>query len=323
MFFANGFQLGTTDYVWGTTLAEALAHHPPLAADQRSATFAAMALPGLPVLSATIRAPAADRPVLQVWYDMPYDPHTASDAALLQLLTPLLGTPTSQTHHPPTSVAHQSAHVRCVFGWSLPGVHVGVSIFGAPRRTPQGLVLAALYADWEDEIAAAAPFRPALAQADAQLALWAADASALGCFTLVVAQAPFYVANYRASNPHRARSDETLRSAQRCLYKPRLRQTPDQLARQLRSEQVLLWSNPTVQVWGVSTSADTVCFASDEVVFASFTQLAPARGPGQTQLAIDELTLIDQVQSGGLASLVKCLQTHGLALVSSITADDD
>lgn len=308
---AHGFDTGDTLLPWGTTLAEACTRFVGLIqSDERSAKFAAGRFLGFDALSATLRAPAMDRPVMQVWYELKHDPTCASDEALTEKVSRALGPPAGQADHEVHS-PNPSFGVRHTAYWPDKSFGVGISIYGAPRQTPEGLSSAALYVDWQDEIAAAAPYIEEMLEAEHSLVLQAREAEILLHLSLEEGQRC-----YGLSAPDNPPAGEALLRARRCLRKRRLYQTPATLAKSMQTNQITIWRNAARKTWCISTKYETVQLPVGAHVTVSHTSLLPAKGSGSSRLNASDLELVSIANSPAISQLAAFLQDRSLASVA-------
>lgn len=259
---------------------------------------------GVPVLSAELRGPAADRPVMQAWYELSHDNEHSSDKEIIERFSQHLGRPHWQQQHSVKHYPNRSNGVRCVAEWRFGGIHLGLSIFGLPRSTEHGLTCASLYADWDDELAAAAPYLSPAITSDAKLASASIQASHISVFDLESQQAPFYLENFRNADSHLARSDQNLRRAQACLHRRNLVVTPPRFAEQLKPNQVVVWENTPQHFWCLSTKWDSAVIPTTERPTAQILDLVPAKCGGATYLTLGDLCLKDQAHSSAINHLV-------------------
>ncbi len=319
-FITHGFDTGTNILRWGTTLAEALAQPvvAPLASDESSVRFPATRALGLDVLSATLRAPAMDRPVMQAWYELRHDPVRASDDDLVKRTSQVFGPPDSQSQHDVSRHPNPSFGVRCVARWAFKGFDVGMSIYGAPRETPEGLSPAVLYTDWEDEIAAAAPYIREMEAAERLLERQAGTAEIIGSEFIEEDQRRYHRPDYNAIDPHFALTNAAMLQAQRCLWKRHLYQTPAGIATSMQANQVVIWKNRDDQVWCISTQYDTVCFSLGEQTIISHVNILPAKGGGASYLTASDLDIRSVANSPAMSRLVALVKENSLAQVSFV-----
>jgi hypothetical protein len=322
--FQTGFDMGGALIPWGTTLSVMLARYTPFENDNRSAKFLIPELFGISILSLTVRAPALDRPVLQAWYEIKYDPDSASDTDIVNRVASIVGAPAAQTRYSGNAnTSNPASSVRYIAHWYYDGVHVGMSIFGAPRNAPEGISSAIIYADWDDEIAAAAPYLKELEQADACIDVYARQAVILGVVALEIDQNRFFIPNYRNEDPFQALTNESILKAQRSLWKRHLRCPPNAISGTLERNQVAVWRNDDHRVWGISTKWDTVCFALSSQPAVSCANILPAKGSGGTYLTIADLSLASISYSSAIAEVTAILRDHDLATISFAEGYDE
>ena len=268
---------------------------------------------GLAARHLELMAPALDRPVLWLSCDLPPCPGGAEEAALIAHLDTTLGAGFGREDVPRGD--YDGARRRLV--WRAGDTHVGLTLV-------PGDVAAGLTVDWGNEIAAAAPYLPELARADAQLAGWAASADVLATFALEREPERFVQWRYcrRAYVPERAVDAGLLHRAQRALWQRTLLSTPHDLAGRLAANAVCVWRNAAARVWGVSSRGESVVFLLGHRVVATHHPVRAARGAGESTLALGLLALRDRADSPAIAALAELLAQRGLARVETVSSVD-
>jgi hypothetical protein len=309
-----GFSVGSQFLPWGTTLADIAMRCPIREQTATAITIEASAAFDLPLVALVVRAPASDRPVLQAWYELRALADLRDDEPFLAPLIALFGEPHANQIHSLQGIPQPAAAVHRSISWRFGDIMVGVSLYGAVRTSAAGRSYAVLFANWENEIAAAAPYLAEFDQADLLLAQLVAHAM-IDTLPLEMAQQPFML-------PGQARYDPALHKAQRCLRKRTLRSTPASITSRLQADAVAIWQNRASAAWGISTVWETVAFRSGELVRASLVDLRPAKGAGGTFFTIGELALRSTPSSRGLHQLAAVLEQRRLADVDRYEEDD-
>ncbi len=301
MYPTDGFDTGLKVLPWGTSLQDALAQLPTaIETDFRSAKFQPAQAFGLAgIVSLTLRAPAPDRPVMQVSYELA---EYTSDDELLKDIARILGLPAQSAAHNP------ALGVKFVAHWHVPGFTVGLSIYTAPRETDEGLAAAVFYIHWDDLLAAAAPYLESMIETENWLTVRAQHAEIIWQGMLEVDQHPYQPMPTRNVAPHLL--DVAQLRAARCLRRRLLIQTPASLRESISAGQVLIWKDVREHLWCISTRYETVCFKWGWPVAATHVNLLPAKGPGGASFSISDLQLVSSADSPGLARLAAFLQQN-------------
>lgn len=249
---------------------------------------------------------------MQIWYEL-----AAVDGNPLEEISRIFGVATESTRYDISHYSNPSSAVSFVAGWQVPGFRMGLSIYGAPRSTPDGVSAAALYVDWEDEIAAAVPYLAEMDKAERLLEQYATNAEIIGSELLEKDQHPY------CTGPNDfAQFDETLWRAQRCLRRRHLYQTPAALAHSMQANQVLVWQNIEEKIWCISTQYETVYFPLSQPVPISHTNILPAKGSGASYLTASDLGLVSISRSPAMTRLAVLLKGNSLAQIR-FEEDDD
>jgi hypothetical protein len=301
---------------WGLTLTEATvrlqaqAQLPPYGG-WPNLRVACRSVFGLVATEANLRAPALHKPVMQVSYELAAPPQFRGQpreaAQWQQPLTDLLGAP-AQTQAYTEAWRTGWSNVVYTARWQVGLVQVGLSVFGGVRQQAGRLVAAGLYLDWQDELTAAQPFLAAAEAEAAALDAVAGQAAAPLVFRLQQRQTPYHMPRYDAPTPDPGREATRLRQAQRALYREGLYETPTRFQAQLSDCEVALWAVPGRAAWAVSTQLDTVLLTPDarlELVI-----LHPAKGGGNHQLRVGDLSLGDEYGAAALPALAAAITQH-------------
>jgi hypothetical protein len=301
---------------WGLTLAEAAArlqHRPSLPphGGWPNLRVACRSVFGLAATEANLRAPALHKPIMQVSYKLAAPTHfwgrPQEAAQWQQPLTDLLGVPAqTQAYTEPWRTGW--SNVVYTARWQVGLVQVGLSVFGGVRQQASGPAAAGLYLDWQDELTAAQPFLAAAESEAAALGAVAGQATAPLVYKLQQRQTPYHLPRYDAPTPGPGREATQLRQAQRALYREGLYETPTRFQTQLSDHEVALWAVPGRSAWAVSTQFDTVLLTPDTPL--ELVILHPAKGGGNHQLRLGDLSLGDAYDAPALLALAAAIARH-------------
>lgn len=310
---SDGFAVGGQVLPWGTTLAAALMQFPGvIEKGGRSAKFQPAGVLGLDeILFVTLYAPALDRPVMQAWYALA----NAPDVDLIESVSRIFGPPVAQNDRDLSAYAQPMWAVRQTVEWqAAAGFGVGMSIYGAPRETPDGLSAGVLYIHWDDEVAAAAPYLAVMTEFEHWLEACATRAEIVYNETLEENQRPWGIFPGEVD----ASVNAALLRARRCLRMRQLYQTPPALAESLQPNQALVWKDVSDSIWCISTCYETVCFPLGQQVTVAHVNLLPAKGAGGSWLDISALGLRSSAKSPALVRLAGFLRDEMGAQVSFV-----
>jgi hypothetical protein len=321
-FSPTTFPIDETQLPWGLSLAEVEARLPGRAwwepyGGWPNLRGACQSVLGLAATACNVRAPAYDKPVLQVSYELAPPPAHRGPQAVptdtwVEPLTQLLGPPTEAKTY---ANANHPGNVKYAARWERWPVRVSLSVYGGIRTDePGGPAAAGLFLDWKDEIAAARPFYEAARAQSAALQAAVGGLDSRQIFTTQQAQGGYMMADFAADNPYPALSDTLLRQSQRALYRDDLLETPSQLQAQLTNHQIALWPVPGRAEWAVSTRWDTI-LCSTLGPAAELLTLRPAKGGGGLTFSIGDLRLHDAYGTPHLEKLAAALEQQvGLAV---------
>ena len=246
---------------------------------------------------------AANRPIEQVWYQLPLDPaagHLGTIRQGYEQLLQVLGRPTTASGD--VSELQTTSEGDVVFHavWRRKHCLWGASWFGDTRHQ-RGLALSGmLYQHWDDEKAAAKPYLP---EFHMQLS------------KLDQMPDPIAIARLRDSDLDRPSirkwchvgavsdpaSDRSLIEAQRALYSPRLLLTPRAWLRTLPiddSGELVMWKSKGSSL-GFSTPCDTWLVESGGLLVIDEFLTHPAKGPGSHAVRLGELEATVSYIEGG------------------------
>ena len=311
----EGFEIGGSFFPWGVTLHEVRERLPggQSVTGEYCWRVEAASVFGLATQKLEFMAPALDRPVLWLSCDLPPCPGGAAEAALIDHFDATLGA--GFVRDDVSLGDYDGARRRLV--WRGGDTHVGLTLM--PDDVAAGLTV-----DWGNEIAAAAPYQPQLARADAQLARWTASAEVLATFVLECEPERFDQWRYccRAYVPERAVEGDLLHRAQRALWRRFLLTTPADLAERLAPSEVAVWRNSAARVWGVSTRDESVVFLLGQRLVVTHHDVRAARGAGESTLVLGLLAVRDRAGSAAIAAFAELLALRGLATVETLSSVD-
>jgi len=281
--FARGFDTAAGSFAWGTTFeqleARGLRPVHATAAGVNVWHVAGADVLGLRSSRMELMVPRPGRPVMQVCHrlDLPAgESHVDFALHAHARLVERLGMPNHGDARPARFKEENSWSVAVNAEWRLGSVRVGVSWYGAPRDDEAAVKTSGiLFVDWDDEVAAAAPWAEAWQRE--QLAL---DAMLRGAHAVARLEA----------GPAR---DYARSASQRVLRMPALHFTLPGFAllqgEGAANHRLVLWSSASGDAWGVSDLHDTVFCRRGESLAAQWVQVLPAKGGGSTDLSFGPL----------------------------------
>ncbi|SEF29950.1 hypothetical protein ABL840_14875 [Variovorax sp. NFACC27] len=290
---ARGFDTVAGTFAWGTTFEQLEARGLRRAATEFGAIY--WRVPGVDVLGLRssgmdLMGPYLGRPVMQVWHrlDLPDgESHVSFVLRAHAHLVAQLGMPDHGDMQPARFKEENAWNVAVSAEWRVGGVNVGVSWYGAPRNDETEVkTCGILFLDWNDEIAAAAPWVDAWQREQASLDILLRQAH-------TVAKLQAGPAHEQAMHSGNANEIRALVTAQRVLRRPSLHFTvPDFMLLNgdgAADHQLVLWSSASGDAWGVSDIHNTVCCRRGETLKAQWMQVLPAKGGGSTDLSFGPL----------------------------------
>ena len=297
---AKGFRLGETGFFpWGTRFDAVVRDFEGLGYASR--TFPCAEAYGFATRCVEMTSPRPDRPVLSLTYQL--DAATMTTRHVLAQLVVRLGSPQKIERDELSPYASSADHVVLHANWTTrDGIPIGLSIYGAPRGTEFGDSLGALYLNWGDLEAAAAP--------------WIADWHAANEEVARAAQLPGKIKRFAVGYDVRAGdADDPRRIANRCLNTPDLLETPEQIAQTLGEKDFALWSDAAGRRWHLSTAACTIVLGQPGTSTVKVASLEPARGGGHATIDVGPWWVRDAWQSRSIEEAVRALQhVPGLTL---------
>lgn len=291
---ARGFDTAAGTFAWGTTFEqlEALGARPAYS----ESGVSAWQVPGVDVLGLRssrmeLMVPYRGRPVMSVWHrlDLPEgESHVDFVLRAHAELVSQLGVPEHGDMQPARFKEENAWNVAVSAGWRVGSVSVGVSWYGAPRDDEAEVKTSGvLFLDWDDQIAAAAPWLDAWQQEQAALDAMLREAHAVA----KLQGGPAQEQALHRGNPKDVRAVIT---AQRVLRMPSLHFTVPDFALLkgdgAANHQLVLWSAASGDAWGVSDIHNTVYCRRGETLRAQWVQVQPAKGGGCIDLSFGRLS---------------------------------
>ncbi len=316
--FENGFPIAELILPWGSTLLDVAAHTTGRewhrVEGEPSLRGACRSVFGVAATECYLRAPAQNKPILRVHYQLaPTPPHLSGAATLAHWLAPL-----NALLGPPDAPAASTEQLRPERGallfratWPQRWQHVSMLVYRAIQPETGGPT-ATLALEWQDVLTAAQPYLMAHQAQETLLNAAANRPLAPQLFELKEAQL--------RQGPHPTvdltASEILFRQAQWALHHNGMYQTPHVLGRQLGERQAALWPTDAPGPWALSTKWSTVLLPTrGPGPRISLVVTHPGKGPGFRSLQVGELVLYDAYQSSVLTQLAAALELWGNATV--------
>ena len=300
---AAGFRVGADLFPWGTLLGDVASAlgielEEPSRHGWRHIETACAQTYGLDTFSVSMTSPGLDRPVTALSYEIAPAGDT-DPAAWMAPLMRMLGTPQTVETHDLPACADPSGCVRFYANWPKGDQSAGLSLYGAPRRTSHGLAAGCLWLNWAT-VPAARPFLSAWRERVEALAEEALSHSGIVTFLLSVEPSPAVA---------EARQGALACDSAHALGAPQLLPTPAEIARRLGARGIGFWRSGDHRRWHASTCWDTVSFEIGAAVEIDWYDIAPAKGGGFSEIAIDGWSARDLNGSRAIADAVAALKT--------------
>ncbi|CAI8826157.1 hypothetical protein [Methylocaldum szegediense] len=277
----KGFRIGDQFVSWGTTLAEAcrlLGIEPDHKRGKASLPCANTY--GFAVVSAELDAPATDRPVMTVTFELaPYRTGTPEPEIWATPLSERLGPPDKVSRSeissdiPPGNAVQFNAH------WTSSETDIGLSVYGGLRKVDDGFSVGRLSLSWSTRLAA----RPYIDEWRARvkrLVTIAERLSALWTFKLDWPHSGYWM--FRGHSPEALAE----REARISLYEPELLDTPASIAAKLDPQSFAIWRSDDHGIWGASTLWDSVMVEFGQPTKVTWVEIKPAKGGGWAELQV-------------------------------------
>jgi hypothetical protein len=309
------FAFGARRHAWGTTLSElsAAGGVGDTSRDSAITTSNGAAL-GLATIGAEATAPRADRPIIQLCYQLAPVAGEArpGPSAFTEPLNEAFGDPQTAEEYDLPESGEPSGSVRFYAGWNAGDFAVGLSLYGAPRRTEFGLAPGCLWLSWSPVKAA----QPYLAEwRDRARELADAEPADIAGFRFAAPQLPLFGEGGKKNG-----KDAVLREANCVLYYPEVLPTPPAISSLVGAHGAALWRRDGAQ-WCASNRWDTICFDRNETSI-SWHDIAPAKGGGFSEVAIGAWTVRDWHDSRQIRSAVEHLENFCGVHVNHVTGYD-
>ena len=309
---ASGFKFGKTHFPWGTHLNELLqdsvSSRQPL--NPRWISCGAGSYFGLDMAEVEAREGFNNGPVVQVSYGIALPKHASHIEFIENSHRNLAKTWGKPSYGDRYLIDLQLALEGFVIGnaeWRRGAVRVGLSWFGSPRITTQGMTSGILYIDWDDEIAIARPYVESWLKHREELERLPKIGFEILGRLKVFEQSARTWRSYHFDAPNPA-TDVKLQIAQRAMYAPKMVFTPRSLLKALvwKADDFALWRSQNDRCWGLSNRFDTVCFQEGEAVKVVWDRIMPAKGSGGhfiscagllAQLPYGEVATFEKIQN--------------------------
>jgi len=290
----QGFAIDDADYRWGTTPGD-IPRRGPLAfsTDYLHLDVPCRAALGFQAAGMTLSAPASDRPVMNVSYELAPPAGRLMPAHWMNGLRTRFGPPDQQEEED----RHDSSSVAYWASWSRPTIELGLSIYGDVRDSARGRSAGLIYVRWTDTAAAAAPYRASWREATAALERAATTFAAFNRFDMPMTLTP-------AGDPidPGAASFEDWRA----LNRRTLLRTPASIGARLSDTSFAIWQSAVDGLWALSTPWDTVILRPTSRV--SSTVVKPAKGGGRCGLSVGGLSVFMPYGTKSMASAAAALK---------------
>lgn len=305
--FERGFRIGDVLVDWGTTLADAAEAVGAPATDARRIGHSTMrvACPhayGFDTLSAQMTAYGLSRPVTALAYELlPPAGGEVEPAFWTRPISDGLGAPAKESIEDVSGRPNPWDAVSYYANWNGGDFSVGLSVYGALRKVPEGLSAGTLWLSWSTELAAV-PFLAEWRSACEGLAVAAKDAGAIRTFSVGIDQ---YA--YRSDGSEPRGKALGLREATIALTVPDVLLTPKPIAERLTPRAFALWSNPGMRVHCLSTRWDSVIWDEGAAREIEWWNVLPAKGGGRSELHVGNWSVFDYAGSTGVRDAAAAL----------------
>lgn len=323
--------INNIDFKWGTTFEESQQLLPFQAIDRGQSGWQDLAfecdeIAGLKTTTCSIRAPKANKPVMQVSFELkplrpefPLFRHSPYVEQLKKIFGEPYGVSTSEIHSGlKYNEKHASGSVIYNCKWSFEGIVISLSVYGGIRTSPQGESAAGLYFDWMDEKSAAAPFMHDFLQKESD---FTRDLMELTVVSASLNMKPYHRSHYELDDPHKALKDEYLRACQMALYTNNLFRIGEVLKNEMEENHVGIFYAKEKDTYCVYNKWDFSPITKDSKL--EFLDILPARGGGSKEIRINSLTIKDERSSNALDQLKSDLEDLSGMEFKTIKGYDD
>ena len=306
--FERGFLIDDMPIDWGTTLADAAKAVGVRPAGARRIGYSSLRVPcrdagGIGTLSAQMTGYGLSRPVTALAYELKPPPSGAVEPGIWTIpLNGRLGAPSRESVEDVSDRPNPWDSVSYYANWDAGDFSVGLSVYGALRKVPEGMSAGTLWLSWSTELAAA-PFLPEWRAACEGLAVAAKVAGQIRTFPLGLDQ---YA--YRSNGAEPAGQARHLREANLALTAPDVLLTPKPIAERLTPRMFALWSNPDMKVHCLSTRWDSVIWDEGSAREIEWLHVLPAKGAGKSVLHVGNWSVLDYTDSTGMREAAGALE---------------
>jgi hypothetical protein len=312
----DGFWVGSRTCRWGVTFAELAAEMTSIDDQRTSHSFTAPcdeAL-GLSTISVEATASRSDRPVTQLCYQLaPVAGEVLPDRDIFTgPLSNAFGDPRTATEYDLPASGEPSGSVRYYAGWDVGDFSVGLSLYGAARRTEFGSAPGCIWLSWSP-VKAARPYLAEWRERGRELA--GEEPADIAGFRFQAEQLPVF-----GNGGKKDSAEAALREANIALYHPELLPTPLAISALVGKHGAMFWRRKDGR-WCASTCWDTICFGAEESA-VSWNDIAPAKGGGFSEIAIGRWSVRDWHNSRPVRDAVDHLETICGVRVNHVTGYD-
>lgn len=286
---SRGFHLDGQLVDWGTLRGAARAL-PGLSPTKISAgwhdgiAFRSSEMLGIKTLSAFLRGPSDDRPVLSIVYEV--DAADIDGARIVDVLAMQLGLPKKHDTHEWSGGGYAWSTVVETAGWSFGDVSIGLSVYGGERDEVGGRSIAMLWHAWDESIAAKPFIAEWQSRCDA-LTRYAKRRSSIDVFALDLPQNGFLVPDGKKPSARQIAAAHERRAAHFSLHDPDMLATPAEIAAMIRTNGCALWTSAVDSIWCLSNRWDSKAFEIGKAVKASHAEIKPAKGGGYCEIGVE------------------------------------
>ncbi|HTV69917.1 MAG TPA: hypothetical protein VMF90_15405 [Rhizobiaceae bacterium] len=239
---------------------------------------------GIRTLSAFLRGPADDRPVLSTVYEV--DAADIDGAQIVDVLAMQLGLPKKHEAHEWSDSGHAWSTVVETAGWNFGDVSIGLSVYGGERDEVGGRSIAMLWHAWDETIAA----KPFIAQWQSQcevLARYAARRSTFEAFTLDLPQSSLFAPDSKKPTVRQIADAHQRRAVHFSLHDRDMLATPPEIAAMIPTNGCALWTSAVDSIWCLSNRWDSKAFDIGAQVKVSHAEIKPAKGGGYCEVSTE------------------------------------
>jgi hypothetical protein len=290
----QGFAIDDAEYPWGTTPWGIAGMGPlPPSTSYFHRDLDCRAAFGFSTTAVTVSAPAPDRPVLSVSYELaaPWLSGSGGQRWLDPLRT-RFGPPDSEERQDLRAYRDPSSGVAHWVRWRRPTIDIGLSIYGGTRTAQRGRSAGIVYVVWGDIAVAAAPY----------VAAWRTQTEALARSAATIAEFQRFDVpmTLRPAGPPTAPFEAWL-----ALNSRNLLATPVPVRQRLSTQSFALWRAGD-GAWALSTLWDTI--APQSAASVIWTEIMPAKGGGHSGLMVGGLSIMAPHGTTSIATAAAALK---------------